>query len=86
MLTSIFFSNISIRWMCLDRFIKYICSMSLYISVYTACRWPNCEKKLLFNAFLVQSSEPSLDETLITSLGNEVSLHVDLGAVWSNQV
>ena len=65
--------------------------MSLYISVYTACRWPNCEKKkekkkLVFNAFLVQSPEPSLDETLITSLGKEVSLHLDLGAVWSNQV
>ena len=41
---------------------------------------------MAFNAFLVQSPEPSLDETLIARLGNEVSLHVDLGAVWSNQV
>ena len=41
---------------------------------------------MAFNAFLVQSPEPSLDETLITSLGNEVSLHVEMGAVWSNQV
>ena len=49
---------------------------------------------MAFNAFLVQSPEPNLEEISITSLGNEkslcmliwVSLHVDLGAVWSNQV
>ena len=49
---------------------------------------------MAFNAFLVQSPEPNLDEISITSLGKEkslcmsiwVSLHVDLGAVWPNQV
>ena len=71
--------------MCLDRFIKHICSMSLYISVYTVCLLKTLwvangqivkkkKKTLAFSAFLVQSPEPNLDETLITSLGNEKSL------------